>query len=120
MAEAPSAVVTSHYPFLVGDGEMAERIAAFDWAATPLGPIADWPQSRKSALALILHSPVPIVTLWGERGVMIYNDGYAAFAGKRHPALLGSNVLEGWPEVAAFNENVLRVGLAGGTLGYKD
>jgi PAS domain S-box-containing protein len=51
---------------------------------------------------------------------MIYNDAYAVFAGGRHPQLLGRKVRDGWPEVAPFNENVMRVGLAGGTLSYKD
>ncbi len=27
---------------------------------------------------------------------------------------------EGWPEVAAFSDTVMRVGLAGGTLAYRD
>jgi PAS domain S-box-containing protein len=61
-----------------------------------------------------------MVMLWGPDGVMIYNDAYSVFAGGRHPALLGSNVREGWPEVADFNDNVMRVGLAGGTLAYRD
>jgi len=34
--------------------------------------------------------------------------------------LLGSKVREGWPEVADFNDNVMRVGLAGGTLAYEN
>jgi PAS domain-containing protein len=51
---------------------------------------------------------------------MLYNDAYSVFAGGRHPQLLGSNVREGWPEVADFNDNVMKVGLAGGTLAYKD
>jgi two-component sensor histidine kinase/PAS domain-containing protein len=63
---------------------------------------------------------VPIVLLWGEDGVMIYNDAYSGFAGGRHPQLLGSKVREGWPEVADFNDNVMKVGLAGGTLAYKN
>ena len=44
---------------------------------------------------------------------MIYNDAYSVFAGGRHPQLLGSKVREGWPEVANFNDNVMKVGLAG-------
>ncbi|WP_375399017.1 PAS domain S-box protein [uncultured Sphingomonas sp.] len=51
---------------------------------------------------------------------MIYNDAYSAFAGTRHPRLLGSKVREGWPEVADFNDNVMKVVLAGGTLAYRD
>ena len=110
----------ARYPFLTGGGEAAEIIARFDWAATPLGPIESWPVSLKSAVALVLRSPVPIVTLWGEDGIMIYNDAYSGFAGGRHPDLFGSKVREGWPEVADFNDNVMKVGLAGGTLAYRD
>jgi PAS domain S-box-containing protein len=58
--------------------------------------------------------------LWGEEGVMLYNDAYSGFAGGRHPELLGSNVREGWPEVADFNDHVMKVGLAGDTLHYRD
>ncbi len=74
----------------------------------------------KTAVGMVLLSPVPIVMLWGEDGIMIYNDGYSEFAGQRHPALLGSKVREGWPEVADFNDNVMKVGLAGGTLAYRE
>ncbi len=106
--------------FLKGAGEMVNRIRAYDWASTPLGPIEGWPQSLKTTTGLIVQSPVPMVMLWGAEGVMIYNDAYSVFAGRRHPELLGSNVLDGWPEVAEFNDNVMKVGLAGGALAYRD
>jgi two-component sensor histidine kinase len=51
---------------------------------------------------------------------MIYNDAYSVFAEGRHPFLFGSKVREGWPEVADFNDNVMKVGLSGGTLSYRD
>jgi PAS domain S-box-containing protein len=98
---------------------MAALIAAFDWSPS-LGPTDAWPQSLKTAVGLLIHSPVPIVLLWGEDGIMLYNDAYSIFAGGRHPRLLGTKVREGWPEVADFNDNVMKVGLAGGTLSYKD
>lgn len=106
--------------FLGGDGEAAALVLAHDWSNTGLGPIAAWPQSLKTAIGLILLSPVPIVMLWGPDGYMIYNDAYSQFAGGRHPGLFGRKVLEGWPEVAEFNANVMAVGLAGGTLAYRD
>jgi PAS domain S-box-containing protein len=115
--------VTSSLPasgFLSSPGEMAALIRSFDWSSTPLGPIDRWPQSLKTITGFLLRSPLPIVLLWGPEGVMIYNDAYSGFAGGRHPRLLGSKVREGWPEVADFNDNVMRVGLAGGTLAYKD
>jgi PAS domain S-box-containing protein len=106
--------------FGAGGGLLGGIIDDFDWAGTSLGPIARWPDVLRTTVQLILRSPVPIVTLWGEEGVMIYNDAYSTFAGGRHPRLLGSKVREGWPEVADFNDNVMKVGLAGGTLSYRD
>jgi PAS domain S-box-containing protein len=101
-------------------GEAAEIIADFDWTSTPLGPIENWPANLKTSVALILRSPVPIVTLWGDDGIMIYNDAYSKFSGGRHPKLFGSKVREGWPEVADFNDNIMKVGLAGETLAYRE
>lgn len=106
--------------FLDGGGRLGALMRDFDWKATSLGPIEGWPQSLKTTVGILLRSPIPIVLLWGEDGVMIYNDAYSHFAGARHPLLLGSRVREGWPEVADFNDNVMRVGLGGGTLSYKD
>jgi two-component sensor histidine kinase/PAS domain-containing protein len=106
--------------FAVGGGELGALIRSHDWSATSLGPIETWPQSLKTITSMLLMSPVPIVLLWGEEGIMIYNDAYSVFAGGRHPRLLGSRVREGWPEVADFNDNVMKVGLSGGTLAYKD
>jgi len=114
---APSSATLT---FLDSPSEVASLIRCFDWSATPLGRIEHWPQSLKTITGFLLRSPVPIVLLWGLDGVMIYNDAYSVFAGGRHPRLLGSKVREGWPEIADFNDNVMRVGLAGGTLAYKD
>jgi PAS domain S-box-containing protein len=99
---------------------MASLIAAFDWSSTPLGPIDQWPQSLKTITGFLVRSPAPIVLLWGADGTMIYNDAYSAFAGDRHPQLLGGKVREGWPEVAAFHDNVMKMGLSGGALTYRD
>ena len=73
-----------------------------------------------NTVALMLRSDVPMVLLWGAEGVMIYNDAYSVFAGGRDSRLLGSNVREGWEEVADFNDNVMKVGLAGGTLKFTE
>ncbi|WP_295851586.1 PAS domain S-box protein [uncultured Xylophilus sp.] len=116
----PSAPLPSDLPFLRGGGQMAALIAEYDWSTTALGPIRDWPGHVRTATAMMLRSEVPVVMLWYAPGVMVYNDAYAVFAGARHPQLLGSNVREGWVEVADFNDNVMRVGLAGGTLRYQD
>lgn len=87
---------------------------SFDWASTSLGPIAHWPEALRSAVRMMMLSEVPMVILAGERdGTLIYNDGYAVFAGERHPALFGRPVLEAWPEIADFNAENMRRGFAG-------
>lgn len=99
---------------------MGDRVAALDWSATDAGPLDGWPVSLRSAVGLLLRSPVAMVLLWGAAGTMIYNDGYARVAGARHPALLGQPVRDAWPEAVDFNDHVMRVGLAGGNLQYDD
>jgi PAS domain S-box-containing protein len=105
--------------FPAGGSEMARLIRAHDWSES-LGPIADWPTSLKTTVDLMVQSPVPLVLLWGPDGIMLYNDAYGVFAGNRHPGLLGSKVLEGWPEAADLNSHVMATCMAGGTLEYKD
>ncbi len=116
----PRAVTDGSIDWLPGGSELAALIRRFDWSRTSLGPLAAWPQSLRTITGMLLLSPLPIVLLWGEDGIMIYNDAYSVFAGGRHPQLLGSKVREGWPEVADFNDNVMKVGLSGRTLAYKD
>ena len=106
--------------FLAGGGAVARLIAEHDWRATALGPIAGWPVSLRTAVALVLRAPSPMTLLWGADAVMIYNDGYAAICGARHPSALGSRALESWPELAEFNADVLRRTLAGESLAYAD
>ena len=110
----------TRHAFLSGGGELARLIAAFDWSATPIGPISAWPQSLKASVGLVLRARVPMAVLWGQQGIMIYNDAYSRFSGKHHPGLLGLPMREGWHEVASFCDHVLKVCLAGGTLSYKD
>jgi PAS domain S-box-containing protein len=106
--------------FGLGAGIIGKMIDDFDWSATSLGPVSGWPAAMRTTVELVLRSPVPIVTLWGRDGILIYNQAYGTIAGARHPAILGAPVADAWPEAAAFNRHVLEVGLAGGTLSYRD
>jgi PAS domain S-box-containing protein len=101
-------------------GILGKLVDDFDWSATSLGPIVRWPAAMRTTVELVLRSPAPIATLWGREGVMIYNAGYAAIAASRHPAMLGTPVCEAWSEASAFNANVLKVVLGGGTLSYRE
>ena len=105
---------------LAGTGATGALIAARDWSQTPLGPLESWPPSLRIALCIVLRAPSPMALSWGEQSILLYNDGYAALAGSRHPAALGARVLDAWPEVAELNAHVLATVLAGGTLSYHD
>ncbi len=50
--------------FLTGGGEMAQRIAAYDWSSSPLGPIESWPQSLRSAINISIGTSFPIAIYW--------------------------------------------------------
>jgi PAS domain S-box-containing protein len=106
--------------FGAGGGQLGKMIDEFDWNATSLGPIAGWPAAMRTTVELVLRSTAPIATMWGREGLMIYNEGYAAIAASRHPAMLGSPICGAWPEAATFNANVLDKVLAGGTLSYHE
>ena len=59
---------------------MAARIAAHDWAATPLGPLDGWPQHLRTALGVMLRSPLPMTVVWGDEGLLFYTDVFARTA----------------------------------------
>lgn len=122
MIEAQGArSATDNLEFPIGGGECGQLIRAFDWSATSIGPISGWPQWLRTSVDICLRAPIAIVMLFGDDGVLIYNDAYATFAGHRHPQLLGMKVLEAWPEAADLNRQVLDTCfIKGGTLSLKD
>jgi PAS domain S-box-containing protein len=80
-------------------GAMAERVRSFDWATTPLGDIAAWPQSLRTTVTLMLNARQPMFILWGPQRIILYNDAYAGVLGARESAALGHPAAEIWPEI---------------------
>jgi PAS domain S-box-containing protein len=94
--------------------EMVRLADTFGWEQTELGPISAWPEALRASVRLMMVSDVPMVMLAGAHdGVLIYNSGYAQFAGDRHPEIFGMPVLTAWPEIADFNREVMRRGFLG-------
>jgi hypothetical protein len=91
--------VPSH-DFLRGGGEMGALTRAHDWAKTPLGPPAGWPQSLKTAVRLLLTSQHPMFIWWGPELIQFYNDAYRQTMGpERHPSALGQRGYDCWTEI---------------------
>jgi signal transduction histidine kinase len=88
-------------PRFIGAGTpMRDMVAAFPWEETPLGPIADWPVSLRTAAGVVMHSVHPMFLWWGEQLTQIYNDAYVPCFGEgKHPAALGQAGRDCWPEI---------------------
>jgi PAS domain S-box-containing protein len=114
--EKMAAPDTSTIPgaWLVGGGEMGERVRSCDWANTPLGPVEQWPMSLKTAIRILLNSRYPMFVWWGKELINFYNDAYLPMLGKRHPDALGRPASEVWadvwPVVGPQTEIVLKEG----------
>jgi PAS domain S-box-containing protein len=74
---------------LAAGGEMGERIRAFDWSSTPLGPLSGWPSSLSNAVSLCLRSRFQLAIYWGPELVLLYNDAERDVLGALHPRALG-------------------------------
>jgi signal transduction histidine kinase/DNA-binding response OmpR family regulator len=82
-----------------GGGEMGARMRAFDWSATSLGPVSDWPQSLKTCVRVILTSRQPMFVWWGAELINLYNDAYKSIVGGKHPQALGRPASQVWREI---------------------
>jgi PAS domain-containing protein len=85
--------------FLAGGGAMGERMRAVDWSRTPLGPVASWPHSLRTALGMILGSRIAMAVAWGPERRLFYNDYYQPLLGAEHPRALGAPWREVCPEL---------------------
>jgi PAS domain S-box-containing protein len=86
-------------PWPPGSGEISERIRAFDWSRTPLGPIESWSPALRMMTRFLLANRFPLLLWWGPQYVSIYNDAYRPVLGTKHPWALGQPVSECWKEI---------------------
>ena len=78
---------------------MGALMRAFDWRQTPIGPVAAWPQSLKTAVRIILTSRYAMFVWWGQELINLYNDPYRSFLGVKHPDALGKSARDVWAEI---------------------
>lgn len=99
--------------FLKGGGESGALIRCFDWCTTSLGPIQTWPQSLRTVVGIMLGSRQPMLVVWGPDRITLYNDGYAAMCGQRHPRALGRPFQDLWFDLWDVVEPILDRAYAG-------
>jgi signal transduction histidine kinase len=85
--------------FLNGGGEMAERIRAYDWSSTSLGPLDQWPGNLRTTLGILLNSSFPMLLFWGKDLICFYNDAFRPSLGidGKHP-MVGKKGSDGWAD----------------------
>ena len=90
-----------HVPRFIGTGTpMRDLVQSYRWQDTPLGPVAGWPGSLRTAVSIVLRSVHPMFLWWGEELTQIYNDAYVpCFGVGKHPLALGQGGRECWPEI---------------------
>ncbi|MEU0053750.1 SpoIIE family protein phosphatase [Streptomyces sp. NPDC006309] len=82
------------------DEVIGADLAAVDWAATPLGPPEEWPQSLRTAVSILLSSRFSMWMAWGPELTFFCNDAYRrATLGHKYPWALGRPAPEVWAEV---------------------
>jgi PAS domain S-box-containing protein len=89
-----------HLPFLADGGVSGEVARAVSWSRTSLGPAADWPQSLKTIVGVVLQSRHPMFLWWGPELIQIYNDAYLpSFGAGKHPGAMGQRGRDCWQEI---------------------
>src|SRR6266702_3952944 len=57
---------------ITGPTMMSELVSSHDWASTPLGHVASWPDSLKAAVRILITSRFPMWMAWGPDYTFLY------------------------------------------------
>ena len=78
-----------HQQAMFGNGTVARCLREIDWAGHELGPVENWPESLRVALATVLAAKAPMQLFWGPQALLFYNDACIPGLGAGHPSVLG-------------------------------
>lgn len=85
-----------------------KRIRDFEWAASPVGAVEDWPEEIRAICRTALLSSTPMAVLIGPRGVVLANDAIRILFGPDYDHGLGKPVADVLIHSAEFAEQLLR------------
>lgn len=89
---------------------------AFDWTSTSLGDPANWPQSLKVAVRIMLTSRYAMWMSWGPEHIFFCNDAYRPTLGVKQAWALGAPAAkvwnEIWPAIGPLVDSVMETGVA--------
>ena len=86
--------------FLGQTGQVGEDMLEVDWAATPLGPIDEWPNALATVVRVLLPSRFAMWMAWGPELTFLCNGAYRRDTlGQKYPWALGRPAQEVWAEI---------------------
>ncbi|HYD52082.1 MAG TPA: ATP-binding protein [Gemmatimonadaceae bacterium] len=97
---------------VVRPASMADRIEAFDWSRTAVGPAAEWTSQLRAFVRLLLDASEPMLLFWTRELVQFYNDAYRPLIDPaREPFALGAAArafwADAWPVVGGELDDIL-------------
>ncbi|MBO0678391.1 SpoIIE family protein phosphatase [Mycolicibacterium sp. S2-37] len=82
------------------DAEVGQHLARVDWSATPLGDPAQWSQSLRTTVSVMLSSKFSMWMAWGPELTFLCNAAYRRDTlGRKYPWALGRPANEVWAEI---------------------
>ena len=98
--QADDRAISLEFPFLAGDDVASRLVRAIDWAATPLGPIAQWPAPLRTMLGTMLRSRNPMLLYWGPQLTHFFNAAFIPSLDKRQfPGAMGQPGEQAWSDI---------------------
>jgi PAS domain S-box-containing protein len=106
--------------FMQGGGAVGALLRGLDWSHTSLGDRADWPQSLRTLIGVMLGSRQGMMIAWGPALTLFYNDAYAPFLGLRHPWAMGRPFQEVWADIWGDIGPLVDQAMAGEAVAFSD
>jgi PAS domain S-box-containing protein len=77
---------------LLSSGEIGALISTYNWSQNPLGTMETWSGSLCTAIRMLLKSDAPMLLIWGQDWIQIYNPAYSCLLKPhQHPRTLGQS-----------------------------
>ncbi|CAJ2509574.1 Uu.00g146000.m01.CDS01 [Anthostomella pinea] len=69
-----------------------------DWSRTRFGPRVSWPAELQMMVRFMMADTSPSILYWGESHSMIYNEAHVSMVGNNHPAMMGMDAGDVFPD----------------------
>ncbi len=100
-------------------GVMADKVRAFPWDQTSLGPIDKWSPALRITVDAMIASRFPQCLFWGPDLIAICNDGYLPLLGAKEEAF-GKPLRAGWREIWDELKPIAEKAMGGDAVYFED